>query len=30
MMAALGVIFIGVAKVYREKTFVRVDEAPAH
>ncbi len=30
MMAALGVIFIGVAKLYREKTFVRVDEAPAH
>ena len=30
MMAALGVIFIGVAMAYREKTFVRVDEAPAH
>ncbi|MGB8693651.1 MAG: MFS transporter [Steroidobacteraceae bacterium] len=30
VMAALGVIFIGVAKVYREETFVRVDEPPAH
>ena len=30
MMAALGVVFIGVAMAYREKTFVRVDEASAH
>lgn len=30
VMAALGVVFIGVAMAYREKTFVRVDEAPAH
>jgi len=29
MMAAMGVIFIGVAKVFREQTYVRVDEAPA-
>jgi len=29
MMAAMGVIFIGVARVFREQTHVRVDEAPA-
>ena len=30
MMAAMGVIFIGVAMVYRERTYVRVAEVPAH
>lgn len=29
MMTGLGLVFIVVAKVYREKTYVRVDEAPA-
>jgi POT family proton-dependent oligopeptide transporter len=29
MMAAMGVIFIGVAMVYRERTYVRAAEAPA-
>jgi len=29
MMAGMGLVFIGVARVYREKTFVRIDEAAA-